>query len=153
VSSFHFRLDPLLRPRRFELERARRGLGERLRQLEAARERAEAAARRAGGRAAEQEQRARRGLPAGLLAAERDGLAGVLREAAAAEQAARAAEAPVATQRREVLVRFRAVRSLEKLRERRREEWEAEERRAEQHLLDEVGGQRLLRAARAEGGS
>jgi flagellar export protein FliJ len=73
---------------------------------------------------------------------------GLRRNHLRAQNELRAAEANAESARADYLQRRQDLRSLERLRERRHEEWQTETNRAEQAELDELA--RLARAARGE---
>lgn len=145
---FRFRLDGLLRVRRFELRRRIATLAEKRREHDelAAREQAETA------ESARAETSSRLAVEAGSGATRIHSfadLASVWRRLSFASGAAAAqAELVVARERSAMLAARTRVEALERLRERRVARWRSEQQRREQRDLDELG----TRSFRREGG-
>lgn len=146
---FRFRLQKLLHLREQEVEAARRRLADCLARLQAARHGWDALREHRRHRQELAAAGERSGMDAATFAAWRLHLAQLLRaeEAAAAEVGA--AEAAVAEARQELVARRRAALVLERLRDRRREQWQLELARRSQGEADELAS---IRHGLAAGG-
>lgn len=139
VKRFQFSLDKVLKLRSQEMEQAKGGLALALSALEAAHQRVLMAEQELADRTEEAGVREQVGVTAAEFGSLRSYLAFLQRAVAQAEQQVTVAEQVVA-QRREVLMAARKrERVLERLRERRLEQYSVEAIREEQKELDEFG--------------
>lgn len=144
MKRFQFSLEKVLRLRAQETQQAKRALGQAMAAEAAARQEAEVAHTLLRHRTEEAGVRERAGLVAFELASQRHWLAFLQKQAAAADSALAAASALTLQRRLHLLAARRRERAMEKLKERRLEQYLIEAGRAEQKELDEYGNRQSL---------
>ncbi|MCG8590754.1 MAG: flagellar export protein FliJ [Proteobacteria bacterium] len=149
MRGFRFRLEPVLRLRRRELDEARVALARWEAQYTWAAKALREAEGRAGGALVLVGQQARAGVRAGALHAAALGTARLALEVKRLRAQEHRLELQCGQARDAVKSAHARVRGLERLRERRRQEFRDRERRREQQVLDEVGGRRAWARRRA----
>ena len=142
MKAFHFRLEPVLRVRRLELERAAVRLAEAERSLERALERTAEWRRRCGSASAELAARLGIGLRADEYRTADAAQRGLQARLAEAEAGSAQARGQLEESRWRVFEARTRVRALERLRERALREHQLRTARREQRELDEVAVQR-----------
>lgn len=150
MKRFRFSLERVLRLRGQETEQAKRELGKALAAEAAARAAAAEARTELAHRTDEAGQRERTGLTAYEFASLRTYVTFLQRQLEAAEVRLAAAVGETQRRRLALLGARRKERALEKLRERRLEQYRLESLRQEQKELDEYGGRQTLNSQAAE---
>lgn len=150
MKRFHFALEKVLRLRNQETEQAKRALARAIAEEAAAREAAEAARTVLAERTAEAGLREQAGLTAYEFGIFRTHLAHLQRQVAAADLAVLDAAGQTQQRRLALLETRRRERAMEKLKERRLEQYQLEALREEQKELDEYGNRQGLNSPALE---